>query len=195
MSAPQQALFDAHADLAYRIGMNRARRAGLDALAVEEYGNCGLIGLLDACRRYDPGRKTAFKTYAYTRINGVIVDEMRNADCLTRLDRDRVKAGEREDVSAVSMDMCGPGCDRTYGSMFATPRRDDPARRLEARELLEKIVASIPKRHGLREAFELYHFRGWTMKAIGQWQAKSESRICQMMREAMEFARKYEVFL
>ena len=42
----------------------------------------GVFGLLDAIEKYNPYRKVAFKSYAYIRIRGAILDELREMDYL-----------------------------------------------------------------------------------------------------------------
>lgn len=39
--------------------------------------SAGVVGLVEAANSYDPSRGVAFKTYAYPRIHGAIVDELR----------------------------------------------------------------------------------------------------------------------
>ena len=44
----------------------------------------GVVGLLYALRRFDPENGTAFKTYAYRRIHGEIIDSLRRNGVLSR---------------------------------------------------------------------------------------------------------------
>ncbi len=44
---------------------------------VEELISAGTLGLVKAARSYDPSRDTEFKTYAYLRIRGAVIDELR----------------------------------------------------------------------------------------------------------------------
>ena len=55
----------------------------------------GLLGLIDAIERYDPGRDIKFETYAITRIRGAIIDELRALDWVPRSVRARARAIER----------------------------------------------------------------------------------------------------
>jgi len=47
-------------------------------LSFEDLVSAGTIGLVKAARDYDPSRKADFKTYAYIRIKGAILDELRD---------------------------------------------------------------------------------------------------------------------
>jgi RNA polymerase sigma factor for flagellar operon FliA len=55
----------------------------------------GLLGLLGAVERYDPGRDVKFETYAIARIRGSIIDELRAMDWVPRSLRARARDIER----------------------------------------------------------------------------------------------------
>jgi RNA polymerase sigma factor FliA len=55
----------------------------------------GLIGLMNAIERFDPGRDTKFETYAISRIKGSIIDELRSLDWVPRSVRSRAREIER----------------------------------------------------------------------------------------------------
>src|SRR5215217_5280296 len=55
----------------------------------------GLLGLIAAVDRYDPGRDVKFETYAITRIRGSILDELRALDWVPRSVRSRAREIER----------------------------------------------------------------------------------------------------
>jgi RNA polymerase sigma factor for flagellar operon FliA len=44
---------------------------------VENLESAGILGLVEAANHFDPERGAQFKTYAYTRIRGAILDELR----------------------------------------------------------------------------------------------------------------------
>jgi RNA polymerase sigma factor for flagellar operon FliA len=56
----------------------------------------GLMGLIGAVERYDPGRQVKFETYAVTRIKGAIIDELRSLDWVPRSVRARSREIERK---------------------------------------------------------------------------------------------------
>ncbi len=56
--------------------------------------NTGILGLIDAVRKYDPARGVKFSTYASLRIKGAIIDELRNLDWASRRQRQKIKAVE-----------------------------------------------------------------------------------------------------
>ena len=55
----------------------------------------GLLGLIGAIERFDPGREIKFETYAIARIKGAIIDELRSLDWVPRSVRTRAREIER----------------------------------------------------------------------------------------------------
>lgn len=62
---------------------------------LDDLFSAGVIGLMDAIDKYDPGRDNKFKTYAEFRIRGAILDELRNQDWVPRSVRETNKREER----------------------------------------------------------------------------------------------------
>jgi RNA polymerase sigma factor for flagellar operon FliA len=57
--------------------------------------SAGILGLLDAVEKFDPGRGVKFKTYAELRVKGAILDSLRNLDWAPRSLRKRSKDLEK----------------------------------------------------------------------------------------------------
>src|SRR3989454_2078617 len=55
----------------------------------------GLLGLISAIERFDPGREIKFETFAITRIKGSIIDELRSLDWVPRSVRTKAREIER----------------------------------------------------------------------------------------------------
>ena len=53
-------------------------------LQVDDLVQAGMIGLLDAIEKYDPGREAQFRTYAEFRIKGAMLDDLRAGDWIPR---------------------------------------------------------------------------------------------------------------
>lgn len=62
---------------------------------IDDLISAGVIGLMDAIEKYDPGRDNKFKTYAEFRIRGAILDELRSQDWVPRSVRDKAKKIEK----------------------------------------------------------------------------------------------------
>ncbi len=61
----------------------------------EDLYSAGLVGLLNAIRRFDTKTGTAFETYARTRIRGSIFDELRRLDWVPRSVHDKARKVEK----------------------------------------------------------------------------------------------------
>ena len=55
----------------------------------------GIIGLIDAIERFEPGRNLRFETYAIPRIKGAIIDELHSIDWVPRSVRSKARAVEQ----------------------------------------------------------------------------------------------------
>jgi RNA polymerase sigma factor FliA len=68
--------YQSAADLVGVIARQVKRTIG-PAVGVAELESCGNEGLLDAARRFDPSKRVPFRSYAYIRIRGAILDGVR----------------------------------------------------------------------------------------------------------------------
>src|SRR6201997_5954069 len=66
---------------------------------VEDFISCGLEALIRSIDRYDPNKGATLEQFAWTRIHGAVLDELRRNDwaprSLRRWDRDITKASEQ----------------------------------------------------------------------------------------------------
>ncbi len=56
-------------------------------VSVDDLISYGTFGLIDAVDKYNPSREVRFEAYAFRRINGAILQEVRNIDWASRRDR------------------------------------------------------------------------------------------------------------
>jgi RNA polymerase sigma factor FliA len=63
-------------------------------IELDDLVHTGILGLIDAVKKYDPTRGTKFSTYASLRIRGAILDELRNLDWASRSLRQKIKEVE-----------------------------------------------------------------------------------------------------
>ncbi|MDY6986662.1 MAG: FliA/WhiG family RNA polymerase sigma factor [Thermodesulfobacteriota bacterium] len=73
-----------------RIAVHLPKSVDLDDLM-----NAGVIGLIEAAQRYDPGRDNTFITYAAFRIKGAVLSELRSRDFLSKANRRKARELER----------------------------------------------------------------------------------------------------
>ena len=76
-------LVRSHAPLVKKIALHLMARLP-DSVLLDDLMQAGMIGLLEAASKYDPGRGASFETYAGIRIRGAIVDEIRRGDWVPR---------------------------------------------------------------------------------------------------------------
>ncbi|MBS3977615.1 MAG: sigma-70 family RNA polymerase sigma factor [Syntrophomonadaceae bacterium] len=173
----------------------------------EDLASFGVFGLLDALEKFDPARGVKFETYAYQRIRGAIIDELRAAHWAPRSAADRwrrlaeVSAEEAEALSPDETIASQVGFLSTvslekfffddqeglrHADLVADPASPNPEAIYEERELLAdltKAVALLPDKDRL--VLSLYYYEGLTLKEIGQVLEVSESRVCQLHARAL----------
>ncbi|MCM8812765.1 MAG: FliA/WhiG family RNA polymerase sigma factor [Candidatus Omnitrophica bacterium] len=64
-------------------------------IRAEELLNSGVLGLIEAIEKFDEQHNNLFKTYAFNRIRGAILDELRRLDWAPRLLRKKARDIER----------------------------------------------------------------------------------------------------
>ncbi len=64
-------------------------------IELDDLIHTGILGLIDAIKKFDPLKKVKFTTYASLRIKGAILDELRNLDWASRGLRTKIKEVER----------------------------------------------------------------------------------------------------
>ncbi len=64
------------------------------SVEIDDLVSSGVVGLMDAIGKYDPGRDTKFETYAVARIRGAIVDDLRSLDWVPRSVRRKARMVE-----------------------------------------------------------------------------------------------------
>ena len=61
---------------------------------IEDLVSAGVVGLMDAFTKFDPGKKVQFRSYAQFRIRGAILDSLRTLDWSPRDLRRKGRAAE-----------------------------------------------------------------------------------------------------
>ncbi len=62
-----------------------------DEMTTEDLISAGVMGLLEAIEKYDPTKGAQLKTFAYLRIRGAMIDELRARDWFSRSVRNKAK--------------------------------------------------------------------------------------------------------
>lgn len=90
MTASENALIEKYAPLVRRQALLLVSRLP-SSVELDDLIQAGMIGLLDAVRRYQVMVDAQFETYAVTRIRGAMVDELRSQDWLPRSVRTKAR--------------------------------------------------------------------------------------------------------
>lgn len=78
-----QELVEQYAPLVKRIAYHLMARLP-STVILDDLIQAGMLGLLEAMSKYDPGKGASFETYAGIRIRGAIIDEVRRGDWTPR---------------------------------------------------------------------------------------------------------------
>lgn len=171
----------------------------------------GILGLMEAIDRFDPGRGLAFQTFAVPRIRGAMVDALRGLDWVPRSVREKVRKVEEAQQSlearlgripddpeiAAEMGITVSALRDLYAKVAFTSvatvedleLADDLSAAAtqeieddQAKAALLKVVRELPERDQVIIA--LYYFEGFTLAEIGQVLGVTESRVSQLHSRA-----------
>ena len=94
MPRSEDALIGQYAPLVRRVALQLVSRLPA-SVELDDLIQAGMIGLLDAVRRYQESPDAQFETYATTRIRGAMLDELRAQDWLPRSVRSKTRQLEQ----------------------------------------------------------------------------------------------------
>src|SRR3954469_20458990 len=87
---------------------------------VEDFISCGLEALINAIDRYDPAKGATLEQFAWTRIHGAILDELRRQDWAPRSVRRWERAPERAADESTGLHPLRPPPEEPAETMGAT---------------------------------------------------------------------------
>lgn len=94
MSLNENQLVGQYAPMVRRLALQLISRLP-SSVELDDLLQAGLMGLLDAVRRYQQMPEAQFETYAVTRIRGAMLDELRSQDWLPRSVRSKARSIEK----------------------------------------------------------------------------------------------------
>jgi len=145
----------------------------------------GVLGLVQAARRYRGDRGASFGAYAARRVRGQILDSLRERDPLTRSARRAFRAAQRasEDngaAAAAAAPYVEVSLDR-IGDVAESHRA--PGRRDERWPLVASALRDLAPLE--RRVLVLSYGRGLTLREIGGEVGLSESGVCRLRARAL----------
>jgi len=173
---------------------------------VDDLLSCGVEALIAAVDRFDPERGATFEQYAWTRVHGAVLDELRRQDWaprpLRRWERDIAKAREhfsaihhrpptkdelvdamgieREQLNSLVLDEENSHVERIETILSEASDLDPEAAtaRVEAKEKFRRAFGRLTERE--RELAVLLYVKNLTLREIGDVLGVSESRVCRL---------------
>lgn len=94
MPSSEDRLVGQYAPLVRRLALQLVAKLPA-SVELDDLMQAGMMGLLDAIRRYQQTAEAQFETYAVTRIRGAMLDELRSQDWLPRSVRSKAKSIEQ----------------------------------------------------------------------------------------------------
>ncbi len=174
--------------------------------------SAGVLGLVEAAQQFDPNRGVAFQTFAYSRIRGAILDELRRNSPLPQkmiqqatMVRKAIETLPQPVDSEVIAEQTGLSVDDVEKTLEAmrlarfqnwddsaallggvldghADRPDELAEKSELQRLLAEAIAELPERE--RVIVTLYHLEDLRLKEIGEVVQLSESRVSRVLASA-----------
>jgi RNA polymerase sigma factor FliA len=162
----------------------------------------GMMGLLEAIERYDPGRGIKFETFALSRIQGSIQDELRRIDWLPRSERKRIREARGDQalqveskygysIGAFDMTLTREGLTRLNeleergGGQSANQEIADTTpdirEQMNNNDIVKLISDQIEKLNERdRLVITLYYYEEMKFREIGEVLGLTESRVSQI---------------
>lgn len=173
-----------HLPLLRRVAAQQRRPRMLPMYELEDLAQMGFRGLVQASERFDPAVGVKFSTFAYRRIRGAIIDELRRRDWVPR----QVRASGEETPIIGSLSWPAPTPNGMDGDVLEVGDLiEGPAAPLD--EGLERadLHAALRRLLDERELTVIVgsYFRGLRLAVVADEMGLTESRVCQIRQKAL----------
>lgn len=180
--SPQSAAVESHLPLVAAIARTMGRRLP-PTVEVDDLINDGVLGLIEAMRRYDPQRRVGFSTYAGHRIRGAILDGLRQRDPLPRAYRRLQKTAPNGRVQFLTLEEALTVPDGEEG---------DPESVAVEADLKRQVwlgLAALPPRD--RQVLVLRMVRGLTLREVAVHLSLSITRVAEIQARGLARMRRF----
>ena len=189
------------------------------SVEVDDLVSAGTIGLMEAIDRYKPEGGRSFETYAEFRVKGAIIDELRRNDPLKRAARqvqDQIERqtndltselGRRPEIEEMARalkttvahyeDKMRPFAGWKFvpvdaDAVAVESEDNNQEEQLGRKEMVALVRASLGRLSQRQQlVLSLYYVEEMSQAQIGETLGVSESRVCQILSEAMKQLRKH----
>lgn len=180
--APQSVAVEPHLPLVAAIARAMGRRLP-PTVEVDDLINDGVLGLMEALRRYDPQRRVGFATYAGHRIRGAILDGLRRRDPLPRAYRRLQKTEPNRRVQFLALEEALMVPDGEEGNPEAVAVEADLRRQVWLG------LAALPPRD--RQVLVLRMVRGLLLREVAAHLSLSITRVAEIQTRGLARMRRF----
>ena len=169
--------------------------------------SCGILGLMDAIEKYDPGKNVKFEYYAAMRIRGEIIDNIRKQDWAPSSLRRKIKAinnaanelenslsrSPTDEEIASHLGMEEEEVQKTlekshmFNIVYFEEAMEEKVEGSEMVEMLGGFIESLSEKE--RMVITLYYYEEMKLKEIANLLGVSESRASQIHSKAVMLLR------
>jgi len=175
-----QRLFDEHQHLArIHAGLAVKNNTRL-APWIQEIDQAALLGLWDACKKFDPAQDIKFDSYAAHRIRGEIGDWHRNKFGRLGMPCRQLRFDQAHLSLSTPIHISGHR-HAELSDLVPAPTRGDT---LETRESVNKLLSTLNE--NARKSMEHYYLDELTMNETAQCIGLSESRVSQILAQTLQ---------
>ncbi|MDP5292372.1 FliA/WhiG family RNA polymerase sigma factor [Oceanimonas sp. CHS3-5] len=177
----------------------------------DDLSQIGIMGLLEAIRRYGGPPDEGFAGFAFKRVRGAILDELRRHDWRPRqlrqqshqcaqTERELMRSLGRRPTETELADAMGVEMDELRNILYAgqmaemdslqqllehghEPAQDEALDRLEQQRHIRALLGRLPERE--QRLMSLYYQHDLNMKEIALVLDLTESRVCQLHKQCL----------
>jgi RNA polymerase sigma factor for flagellar operon FliA len=215
--AERDALIEQYHDFVEGLVARLIRAMGLPNRYRDDFIAAGFLGLVEAAGRFDAGRGSEFRTFAFLRVRGAVIDHIRASCDLSGQAYQTFKALESahdlrmnsleqrchgarapreqavEGVNVLSKSAVGWAMARgtADGVVVRAEVDTDPEREVSKKQIFEKIraaIATLPEKE--RTIVEKYYFQDLTLSEVAkEYAGLSKSWVSRLHDRALEMLR------